>query len=675
MTHIQLIPLAQLRLSPRNVRKTGGTDVDDLAASIAAERVLNNLVVTDAGDGTYEVEDGGRRLLALQQLQRDGRLTDQLASVPCPVVATDRGTEAGLTANLLRQAMHPADEFLAFQQLVTEGKAVEEIAERFGKTVRHIQQRLRLANVRPDLFELYREGGMNIDQLTALAVTDNHELQRQAWETARGNHERTPTHLREFITRESLRGDTPLPRFVGLEAYENAGGRVRSDLFSEDVYLLDRALLDSLALDKLESIAQQLREDGWAWAEARISMGHKEREAYGMHRRAYSAKGEERCATAADEARLAAIDARLDEIDEIDSDEIDREQQRALWDEQERLQEERDEIDERMLPTYPADVKSESGVLVYLSDGGGLRYSWARLPPASADLAHTTSLAGDAAASTAAAATKPAKKPELSEALRTVLSAHRSAAAAAQLAKDPTLAHCVLLERLLISHWPDARVENGLHLSFGRNANHLVDTAGGADIHKALKAVLADRTAIIKQVPRKGTLEFLLKQTDAWRLELQAALVAAHFDGITGNEKGHAGVDIIHRITGFDMAEHWTPETDGFLGRLHGDLVVAAVAEARGKTEAATLNGLKKAERAAQAGKLLAGTGWLPEPLRGADYGKKAAADAAKAAKPRKAAKRKPTKQPARKAAAKKAPAKKVAKAPAKKATKKAVRS
>ncbi len=72
MTHIQLIPLAQLRLSPRNVRKTGGTDVDDLAASIAAERVLNNLVVTDAGDGTYEVEDGGRRLLALQQLQRRG---------------------------------------------------------------------------------------------------------------------------------------------------------------------------------------------------------------------------------------------------------------------------------------------------------------------------------------------------------------------------------------------------------------------------------------------------------------------------------------------------------------------------------------------------------------------------------------------------------------------------
>ncbi|HMM26237.1 MAG TPA: ParB/Srx family N-terminal domain-containing protein, partial [Pseudoxanthomonas mexicana] len=136
MTNIQTIPLAQLRLSPRNVRKTGSTAVDELAASIAAEGVLNNLVVTAANDGFFDVEDGGRRLQALQLLATNGRLTDALASVPCHVVESERGTEAGLTANLMRQAMHPADEFLAFQQLVTEGKAIDEIAVRFGKTAR-----------------------------------------------------------------------------------------------------------------------------------------------------------------------------------------------------------------------------------------------------------------------------------------------------------------------------------------------------------------------------------------------------------------------------------------------------------------------------------------------------------------------------------------------------------
>ena len=49
MSTIQQIPLAQLRISPRNARKTGGQSVADLAASIAAEGLLQNLVVTDAG--------------------------------------------------------------------------------------------------------------------------------------------------------------------------------------------------------------------------------------------------------------------------------------------------------------------------------------------------------------------------------------------------------------------------------------------------------------------------------------------------------------------------------------------------------------------------------------------------------------------------------------------------
>lgn len=146
-------------------------------------------------------------------------------------------------------------------------------------------------------------------------------------------------------------------------------------------------------------------------------------------------------------------------------------------------------------------------------------------------------------------------------------------------------------------------------------------------------------------------------------------LVASHFSGITGSEQGHPGVDAIHRITGFNMADHWTPASDDFLTRIHADLVTEAVVEAKGKSEATTLTGLKKAERAAQAGKLLAGTGWLPKLLRGPGYGKKPAADAAKpGGKPKPAAKSKPktTKKATKKAASKK-PAKPAAK---KKATK-----
>lgn len=659
MTNIQTIPLSQLRLSPRNVRKTGSTAVDELAASIAAEGVLNNLVVTAANDGFFDVEDGGRRLQALQLLATSGRLTDALASVPCHVVESERGTEAGLTANLMRQAMHPADEFLAFQQLVTEGKAIDEIAVRFGKTARHIEQRLRLANVRPDLFEIYRAGGMNIDQLTALATTDNHELQRQAWETARGDWERSPTHLRDFITRESVRSDSTLPVFVGLEAYEQAGGRVRTDLFSEHVYLLDLPLLDSLALERLESIAEQLRADGWSWAEARVSMSYKEREAYPTHRRCFSAKGEDSFATSADEARHAEISARIEAIDKIDADELTEEAARALQDEQDQLYEECEIIEGRCIVTYPADVKGESGVLVYLSDGGHLLYEWARLRPSQGQ----KSDGGTSPAPAPSAPKQPAKKPELSEAVRTTLSAHRSASAAMQLAKDTTLAQCVLLERLLMSHWPNCYGNNGLHLAFTNSGPRTE-----ADIHKVVSATISERLQIIKQVPRKDTLAFLLQQTDAWRLDLQAALVVAHFDGASGSDRGHEGVAAIHQVTDFNMAMHWSPEVDNFVGRIHADLLAQAVTEAKGKDAAAQLSGLKKDERAALGAKLLAGTGWLPQLLRGPSYGKKLEqtnTTAEPAAQPKKPAKKAVTK----KAAGKKVPAKKRAK----KATKKGV--
>ena len=660
MTNIQTIPLAQLRPSPNNARKTaktGSLTIAELAASILAEGLLMNLVVTAANDGTYQVEDGEHRLLALQQLSSEGRLPEALGSVPCLVIEKARATEVSLTANIMREPMHPADEFAAFQQMANEGRTIDEIAVRFGKTTRHIEQRLRLANVRPDLFELYRAGAMKIDQLTALATTDNHELQRQAWETARGDRERSPTHLRDFITRESVRSDAGLPVFVGLETYEQAGGRVRTDLFSEHCYLLDLPLLDSLALDRLESIAERLRADGWSWAEARVSTTWKERDAYPLHRRAYSAQGDDQFATPEDEVRLAEITARLEAIEQTDVDELEPDAAAALQEEQDRLYQERDVIDSRCVASYPDDVKAESGVLVYLSDGGNLEYKWALLRPsdASKDAANKSVEAGQKPAKA------PTKKPELSEAVRTTLSAHRSAAAAMQLAKDSTLAQCVLLERLLMSHWPNCYGNNGLHLSFGNSGPKIE-----ADVHKAIVAAIDDRLQIIKQVPRKDTLRFLMQQTDAWRLDLQAALVVAHFDGTTGGDRGHEGVEAIHQVTDFNMAAHWSPEVDNFAGRIHADLLVQAVTEAKGKEAAAQLTGLKKDERAALGAKLLAGTGWLPKLLRGPSYGKKLeqtnpASDAV--------AKPKATKKPA----AKKGPTKKpVAKKPAKKAAKKA---
>jgi ParB family chromosome partitioning protein len=58
--------------------------------------------------------------------------------------------------------------------------------------------------------------------------------------------------------------------FVGVDAYEAAGGTVTRDLFEQDDggWLQDPALLDRLVIDKLEAEAEKLRTEGWRWISA-----------------------------------------------------------------------------------------------------------------------------------------------------------------------------------------------------------------------------------------------------------------------------------------------------------------------------------------------------------------------------------------------------------------------
>jgi ParB family chromosome partitioning protein len=63
-------------------------------------------------------------------------------------------------------------------------------------------------------------------------------------------------------------------------------------------------------------------------------------------------------------------------------------------------------------------------------------------------------------------------------------------------------------------------------------------------------------------------------------------------------------------------AAGWRPTVDGFLGRVNKARILQAVAEAKGRPAADRIAHLKKGDMASEAETLLAGTGWLPEPLR-----------------------------------------------------------
>jgi ParB family chromosome partitioning protein len=312
------VPLASLVPSRFNVRRHSVGQVEELAALIEAQGLLHNLVVTEQEVGRgksrklkFAVAAGERRRRAMLLLQQRGRLPKE-HEVLCELVPPERALEVSLAENSGREAMHPADEFEAFKALIDEGKGVEDVAARFGVSVLTVQRRLKLSALSPKLLALYREDGINLDQLMALTLSDDHAVQERTWFDAQP-WDKTPAALRRRLTvGEVEAAGSALVRFVGIEAYEAAGGVVRRDLFDDEQsrFLSDPALLERLATEKLEALAGTVREEGWKWVEARLSVdsqalrqfapcAHVQPQAHGRRAGGTRCAGPARCRTGA----------------------------------------------------------------------------------------------------------------------------------------------------------------------------------------------------------------------------------------------------------------------------------------------------------------------------------------------------------------------------------------
>src|SRR5207245_1869751 len=154
------------------------------------------------------------------------------SAIACHVVKDEIAEEISLAENQ-HEPMHPADEYEAFALLQRDhGLAAEDIAARFGVTAAVVRQRLKLGAVSPKLLDLYRAEEMNLDQLTAFTVTDDHARQEQIWnDLGQYASRRAITHA---LTEGQVSIDDRRTIFVGIGAYEAAGGSVIRDLFDED---------------------------------------------------------------------------------------------------------------------------------------------------------------------------------------------------------------------------------------------------------------------------------------------------------------------------------------------------------------------------------------------------------------------------------------------------------
>lgn len=616
---VRVLPLNKLHPSPLNVRKTGGQKVEDLAASIAAEGLIHNLTVIDASKGKsvrFEVIAGGRRLKALQLLVKQGVYKAD-TPIECRIVAAEQATGVSLAENVIREAMHPADQFDAFRQLVDAKKSETEIAARFGVTTAVVRERLAMARVAPEVIEAYRADTLTLDQVMSFTVTSDHDAHRailgqryvpSAWE------------IKRQLTAGAVTGQDRRAVFVGQKAYTAAGGKVRKDLFaqrSEDAtYYEDGALLEQLAVAKLDAEADTLRE-AWAWVEVRTELDYSERGRFGQAptvRLAPTAEQAEQLAQL-ETARVAtrAALATFEQQPEREDDDADEAQWQAL-DEAAEAAEDALNAAQAELEIPDPNAADYAGAIITLGHGGKVEIHTGLVRPE--DKAKVNAAAKQAGNSTAPTVDTGPSDPLP---VRMGLSALRTAVTQDALAENINVALRALAFSL---------AQTTLRMSYHASCH-------GVHVRGSDKATLADVCEGLDDTPvgkrnteRAEAWEATLPEDDAalwaWCLaaddhtiaSLLAYCTARTLDGVQRFPNSTDQLGPVAEALGIDMADHWQP-TPAYFAKVKKADTLAALAGDDGKAPA-DLAKLKRDQLAEEAAKRLAGTRWLPPTLRAA---------------------------------------------------------
>ncbi|RVK93199.1 ParB/RepB/Spo0J family partition protein [Sinorhizobium meliloti] len=624
------IPLDKLKKSPRNARKTphGTETIETYAASIAAKGILQNLVVEPEFDldgqptGFYFVTIGeGRRLAQLLRAKR--KEIGKTEPIRCVIDKANDPFEISLDENVSRTDLLPADQFEAFRELAeNRGWGAEEIAARFGVTAHVVKQRLRLGAVSPKLMQVYRDGGLNLDQLMAFAVTDDHGRQEQVYDGL-------PANDRKAI-------------FIGADAYADAGGTILRDLFTEDRggYFEDAALLDRLVLEKLSGIATELQStEGWKWAEAFIDYPH----AHGL-RRVYPQLLE---LSAEDLAARAAVQEEFDRL----TVEWEATEEDLPPDVDQRFAELEAEIErlDALRHAYDPEEVAFGGAFVSLNYEGNARIERGFIRPEDETPVPETDTGGDGETvvdgvrvnadgeviedaegqgyDESYGAGGQAKEEEEGDAAQPVsdlltrdLTAHRTLGLRLALGEQPEIALIAVTHTLAAQTFYRGAESHALEIRpasayLAGHADGIEDTAAAKQLSDRHAGWAADMPQNIAQ------LWGFIAGLD------QASLIAlfAHCASLTVNAvkqpwenkpQAHVTANRLATALALDMSQHWTPTVRSYLGRVTKAHILAAVRDAVGDEAAERIAGMKKQAMAEAAEQLLAETDWLPPLLR-----------------------------------------------------------
>ncbi|PAK12581.1 chromosome partitioning protein ParB [Burkholderia ubonensis] len=623
---IVTVPYSSLRRSPLNARTKSLSGIPSLAANIRAKGLLQNLVVHEMKGShgkqrRYGVCAGQRREAALDLLFEQKHIAADYP-VPVRIVSEGEALAISLIENSEREGLDPFDVLRSYRMLAEEGRSVDYIAALFSASPLTVKRRIKLANVSSKLLALLREDSITLDQLAALALADDHETQERVWFDAPNDWQRAPQYLRQAITRAEI--DTSrsrLVRFVGLAAYETAGGYVRRDLFSDAEnagFIAEAGLLQRLAGEKLEAMAEEVRAEGWNWTETRI-----ERDVLELNRydrldpldRPYTEDEQREMDTLT--ARQDALAEQYDALSEDDEN---------TYEEGERIEAELNTVTaaiqtlEIRTQAWDAQQMAEAGAFVILDPQGNLIIE--------RGLVRRDSDAGDGAgpaiigqATGAIAEVNRKPKPVHSAKLCQRLSAHRTAAVHAELIAQPSVALAALLFRLAPVAFPErygvGPSRDYLELNATSNHDALLKVADDLSNSTAWGIIDAQRQQWLAALPRDlaDLLPWLTDQDPGTTLfDLLAFCTGTLLDGVTGTEGPHT-INLLSNALQLDMTQYWTPTRASYFDHVSKARIVDVTMEAVSPKIALDLGKMKKGDAAAAAELRLAKSAWLPNVL------------------------------------------------------------
>ena len=201
LMHIPIDRLYRGGHQPR--RRINEEGIENLAASIRAQGLIEPVIVRPRPSGGYEVVAGERRWRAAQRAGLD--------SIPALVKdLDDRQTMAmALIENIQREDLNPLEEATALQRLLTEyAMTHEELADAVGRSRAAVSNLLRLLNLAPGVQEMIDAGELEMGHARALLALPVEEQAAAARQVAK---RALSVRQTESLVKRLLSGESPAP--------------------------------------------------------------------------------------------------------------------------------------------------------------------------------------------------------------------------------------------------------------------------------------------------------------------------------------------------------------------------------------------------------------------------------------------------------------------------------